>query len=52
MSVFLTVVVHSHELDDYLKSWGLCDAGFNYNVVSLFGSQSTGKSLSFVSLDP
>lgn len=27
-----------------LKEWGLADAGFNYNVVAVFGSQSTGKS--------
>lgn len=24
--------------------WGLRDAGFNYNIVAVFGSQSTGKS--------
>lgn len=27
-----------------MKSWGLADAGFKYDVVSVFGSQSTGKS--------
>ncbi|ORX74309.1 root hair defective 3 GTP-binding protein [Linderina pennispora] len=26
------------------KKWSLCDAGFDYNVVAVFGSQSTGKS--------
>lgn len=26
--------------------WGLRDAGFNYNIVAVFGSQSTGKSKS------
>ncbi|CEP07813.1 hypothetical protein [Parasitella parasitica] len=31
-------------LPDYMKSWGLADAGFKYNVVAVFGSQSTGKS--------
>ncbi|KAJ2560014.1 Dynamin-like GTPase that mediates homotypic ER fusion [Coemansia sp. RSA 1933] len=30
---------------DYMKDrWGLADAGFDYNVVAVFGSQSTGKS--------
>jgi len=24
--------------------WQLADAGFNYNLVAVFGSQSTGKS--------
>jgi hypothetical protein len=24
--------------------WGLVDCGFDYNVVAVFGSQSTGKS--------
>ncbi|GAA6060069.1 hypothetical protein JCM10212_003030 [Sporobolomyces blumeae] len=31
-------------LNDHLSSWHLLDAGFNYNVVAVFGSQSTGKS--------
>ncbi|ORY84224.1 protein SEY1 [Protomyces lactucae-debilis] len=32
------------ELSSYLTKVGLADAGFNYNVVAVFGSQSTGKS--------
>ncbi|TIA90053.1 hypothetical protein E3P99_01767 [Wallemia hederae] len=34
----------SSNLTSQLSDWGLSDAGFNYNVVSVFGSQSTGKS--------
>ncbi|KAL4078571.1 RHD3/Sey1 [Scleroderma yunnanense] len=32
------------DLSAQLERWGLRDAGFNYNVVAVFGSQSTGKS--------
>jgi hypothetical protein len=32
------------ELPEYMKSWGLAEAGFKYDVVAVFGSQSTGKS--------
>ncbi|KZP19790.1 root hair defective 3 GTP-binding protein [Athelia psychrophila] len=32
------------ELTPQIERWGLRDAGFNYNIVSVFGSQSTGKS--------
>ncbi|WWC61965.1 protein SEY1 [Kwoniella dejecticola CBS 10117] len=32
------------ELSPYLGKWGLLDKGFAYDVVSVFGSQSTGKS--------
>jgi hypothetical protein len=32
------------ELADYLARVGLADCGFKYNVVAVFGSQSTGKS--------
>ncbi|WWD03363.1 protein SEY1 [Kwoniella europaea PYCC6329] len=32
------------ELSPYLSKWGLLDKGFAYDVVSVFGSQSTGKS--------
>ncbi|KAG8934733.1 Dynamin-like GTPase that mediates homotypic ER fusion [Tulasnella sp. 418] len=32
------------ELNKYIAHWGLIDAGFQYNVVAVFGSQSTGKS--------
>ncbi|GAA5942097.1 hypothetical protein JCM3775_007400 [Rhodotorula graminis] len=31
-------------LDEHMKGWNLADAGFNYDVVAVFGSQSTGKS--------
>ncbi|KAJ1723669.1 Dynamin-like GTPase that mediates homotypic ER fusion [Coemansia erecta] len=35
----------SQDLTSYMqKKWGLYEDGFNYNVVSVFGSQSTGKS--------
>lgn len=26
------------------EKWNLADAGFEYNIVAVFGSQSTGKS--------
>ncbi|CEP07956.1 hypothetical protein [Parasitella parasitica] len=32
------------DLPNYLSKWNLGDAGFKYNVVAVFGSQSTGKS--------
>ncbi|WVR06913.1 protein SEY1 [Kwoniella sp. DSM 27419] len=32
------------ELSPFLDKWGLLDKGFAYDVVSVFGSQSTGKS--------
>ncbi|KAI8080051.1 RHD3/Sey1 [Halteromyces radiatus] len=31
-------------LPQYMNEWGLGEAGFKYNVVAVFGSQSTGKS--------
>ncbi|GAA6012285.1 hypothetical protein JCM11491_007082 [Sporobolomyces phaffii] len=31
-------------LNSHLSRWSLLDAGFAYNVVAVFGSQSTGKS--------
>ncbi|KAG2128946.1 RHD3/Sey1 [Suillus bovinus] len=31
-------------LTSQIGRWGLRDAGFNYNIVAVFGSQSTGKS--------
>ncbi|KAH9987006.1 RHD3/Sey1 [Russula compacta] len=31
-------------LKDQISAWGLHDAGFDYNLVAVFGSQSTGKS--------
>ncbi|KAJ2190373.1 Dynamin-like GTPase that mediates homotypic ER fusion [Coemansia sp. RSA 532] len=35
----------SDKLSEYMQQrWGLADAGFDYNVVAVFGSQSTGKS--------
>jgi len=35
---------HSPELSQQITKWGLHDAGFSYNIVAVFGSQSTGKS--------
>jgi hypothetical protein len=35
---------HSSNFNDYMKAWGLFDTGFSYDVVAVFGSQSTGKS--------
>ncbi|GJJ06363.1 Dynamin-like GTPase that mediates homotypic ERfusion [Clathrus columnatus] len=32
------------ELSAQIERWGLRDVGFDYNVVAVFGSQSTGKS--------
>jgi hypothetical protein len=32
------------ELGTQIERWGLRDAGFAYNIVAVFGSQSTGKS--------
>ncbi|KAG0707121.1 RHD3/Sey1 [Suillus ampliporus] len=32
-------------LTSQIERWGLRDAGFNYNIVAVFGSQSTGKSI-------
>ncbi|KAI8815264.1 root hair defective 3 GTP-binding protein [Cladochytrium replicatum] len=34
----------SQDVNRALKSWNLVDKGFDYNVVAVFGSQSTGKS--------
>ncbi|ODQ50180.1 root hair defective 3 GTP-binding protein [Saitoella complicata NRRL Y-17804] len=34
----------TNDLPSFLKTSGLADAGFNYNMVAVFGSQSTGKS--------
>jgi len=31
-------------LNAHLKEWSLYESGFSYNVVAVFGSQSTGKS--------
>jgi hypothetical protein len=36
----------SPDLTAQITRWGLRDAGFAYNIVSVFGSQSTGKSKS------
>ncbi|KAI0779450.1 root hair defective 3 GTP-binding protein [Fomes fomentarius] len=32
------------ELSKQIEKWGLLNAGFDYNLVAVFGSQSTGKS--------
>lgn len=43
----LTYNLYSPNLNDQIKNWGLYDAGFAYNIVAVFGSQSTGKSALF-----
>src|ERR1700760_4805067 len=40
----LIVIFCSEELSSYLQSEKLIPAGFNYHLISVFGSQSTGKS--------
>jgi len=40
----MTLLMQSPELSKQIQQWGLQDAGFNYNLVAVFGSQSTGKS--------
>jgi len=40
----MTPSLQSPELSKQIQQWGLQDAGFNYNLVAVFGSQSTGKS--------
>jgi hypothetical protein len=35
---------NSPDLGTQIERWGLRDAGFAYNIVAVFGSQSTGKS--------
>jgi hypothetical protein len=37
--------VSRSELTPQLSRWGLQDAGFDYDIVAVFGSQSTGKSM-------
>lgn len=45
----IVVCVSSDELSTYIcDKWGLKDAGFNYNLAAIFGSQSTGKSKSTI----
>lgn len=34
----------SENLNDYLQTTNVADSGFNYHLISVFGSQSTGKS--------
>jgi hypothetical protein len=34
----------SPDLSKQIKQWGLQNVGFDYNIVAVFGSQSTGKS--------
>jgi hypothetical protein len=38
------IYLYSAELGAQIHRWGLRDAGFGYNIVAVFGSQSTGKS--------
>lgn len=37
----------SPSLSQQIERWGLRGAGFDYNIVAVFGSQSTGKSERF-----
>ena len=39
------------DLAAQIDKWGLRDSGFAYNIVSVFGSQSTGKSKWDVTID-
>ena len=43
-SIRIYVFKYSPSLGDQLHQWSLFHAGLDYNVVSVFGSQSTGKS--------
>lgn len=40
----LTCIYYSHTLPNYLSFEKIAQAGFNYHLISVFGSQSTGKS--------
>ena len=41
----LTRWLHSPDLTQQIQRWGLQNAGFDYDIVAVFGSQSTGKSM-------
>lgn len=43
-TILTTSSTHSKQLDGHMKDWELAEAGFSYDVVAVFGSQSTGKS--------
>jgi hypothetical protein len=38
------IPIARQQLTTQIERWGLRDAGFSYNIVAVFGSQSTGKS--------
>lgn len=38
-------VLRRQDLSTQIERWGLRDVGFDYNIVAVFGSQSTGKSM-------
>ena len=40
----LTGITSSTNLNEYLQVEHVAEAGFNYHIISVFGSQSTGKS--------
>lgn len=42
--MFASDIPRRKELSPYLAKWGMLDKGFAYDVVAVFGSQSTGKS--------
>ena len=50
LSASLTIFCRS-DLAAQIDKWGLRDTGFAYNIVSVFGSQSTGKSKLDVAID-
>ena len=37
--------VRRRELTPQISRWGLQEVGFDYDIVAVFGSQSTGKSM-------
>lgn len=39
-----SVITYSTNLSSYLLATDISEAGFNYHIISVFGSQSTGKS--------
>lgn len=44
MGYILTVSFRSKNVNEYLHETHVAEAGFNYHLISVFGSQSTGKS--------
>ena len=42
-------IIYRTQLNSHMKNWELYDRGFAYNLVAVFGSQSTGKSKPLIS---